>query len=88
MHYIVLIYQTYPQHNSNVHTAAQDWLHYKARVYFVKADHNSLGFLDKSKVRRLDNRLAAELGVKPLCDAELVQALKDRHGQSLRIYIT
>ena len=43
----------------------------------MKADHNSVGFLDKSKVRRLDNRLAAELGVKPLCDAELVQALKE-----------
>ena len=24
----------------------QDWLCYKAQVYFVKADHNSMGFLD------------------------------------------
>lgn len=55
----------------------EDWLTYKAQVYFVKADHNSMGVLDKPKVRRVDNRLAAELGVKPLCDSELVQALKD-----------
>ena len=31
---------------------------------------------DKPKARRVDNRLAAELGVKPLGDSELVQALK------------
>ena len=24
----------------------QDWLTYKAQVYFVKADHNSMGFLE------------------------------------------
>ena len=31
---------------------------------------------DKPKARRVDNRLAAELGVKPLGESELVQALK------------
>ena len=31
---------------------------------------------DKQKTRRVDNRLAAELGVKPLGDSELIQALK------------
>lgn len=58
----------------------EDWLTYKAQVYFVKADHNSMGFLDKPKARRVDNRLAAELGVKPLGDSELVQALKEASG--------
>jgi len=58
----------------------EDWLCYKAQVYFVKADHNSMGFLDKQKTRRVDNRLAAELGVKPLGDSELIQALKEASG--------
>lgn len=33
----------------------QDWLSYKARVYFVKADHNSMGFLDAWKCAREDH---------------------------------
>eukprot|EP00435_Cladocopium_sp_Y103_P020897 s662_g5.t1 len=35
---------------------------------------------DKPKARRVDNRLAAELGVKPLGDSELIQALKEASG--------
>ncbi|CAJ1412452.1 unnamed protein product [Effrenium voratum] len=59
----------------------QEWLTYKAQVFFVKADHNSAGVLDKPKARRVDNRLAAELGVKPLTDAELVKEIKDLGGE-------
>jgi len=53
------------------------WLRYKAKAYFFKADHVAAGFLDKAKIRRVENRLAAELGTKPLSDTELLRELRD-----------
>jgi len=53
----------------------EGWLEYKARCYFFKADHNGAGTVDKFKVRRVDSRVAAELGVKQMTDADLVKEL-------------
>ena len=73
----------------------ENWLSYKAQAYFFKADHTAAGFLDKAKTRRVENRLAAELGTKPLSDTELLRELRelitasdhgshgDSHGDSL-----
>lgn len=58
------------------------WLEYKASCYFFKADHNGAGNVDKFKVKRVDSRLAAELGVKQLTDAELVKELSGFTGTS------
>ncbi|CAE8599642.1 unnamed protein product, partial [Polarella glacialis] len=55
--------------------ADRGWLRYKARSYFFKADHNGKGHVDKFKVRRVDSRLAAELGVRQMTETELAQVL-------------
>ena len=55
----------------------ESWLTLKAQAYFFKADHTAAGFLDKAKIRRVENRLAAELGTKPLSDTELVRELRE-----------
>jgi len=52
------------------------WLKYRARAYFFKADHNGTGMIDKSKARRVNERLAAELNAKPLSDLALVQDMR------------
>jgi len=54
----------------------EGWLTFKARAYFFRADHHSIGVLDKGKVCRVDARLAAELGVKPLTDNEILKELQ------------
>lgn len=56
------------------------WLRYKAGCYFYKADHNGAGTIDKHKARRLDARLAAELGVKQLGDSQLVTEIRKNMG--------
>jgi len=56
------------------------WLKYKARSYFFKADHNEAGGVDKVKARRVNQRLAAELGVSQLKDEDLALEMK-RLGQ-------
>ena len=58
------------------------WLRYKAKAYFFKADHVAAGFLDKAKIRRVENRLAAELGTKPLSDTELLRELRELINRS------
>eukprot|EP00440_Ansanella_granifera_P056404 gb/GFBE01061128.1/.p1 GENE.gb/GFBE01061128.1/~~gb/GFBE01061128.1/.p1 ORF type:complete len:925 (+),score=157.38 gb/GFBE01061128.1/:1-2775(+) len=58
------------------------WLKYKARCYFFKADHNAVGSIDKAKARRVDNRLSAELGVRPWTETELVKELQRLCGQT------
>eukprot|EP00931_Biecheleriopsis_adriatica_P049171 TRINITY_DN28433_c0_g1_i1.p1 TRINITY_DN28433_c0_g1~~TRINITY_DN28433_c0_g1_i1.p1 ORF type:complete len:878 (+),score=179.92 TRINITY_DN28433_c0_g1_i1:44-2677(+) len=53
----------------------EQWLQFRARSCFLKADHNGLGTVDRFKARRTDSRLAADLGVRPLADSELVKEL-------------
>ena len=52
------------------------WLAFKSRSYFFRADHHSTGVVDKGKVGRVDARLAAELGVKPLAESEILKELQ------------
>ena len=61
----------------------ESWLAFKSRSYFLRADHHSTGAVDKGKVSRVDARLAAELGVKPLTEGEILKELQ-RLAQSTK----
>jgi len=54
----------------------ESWLAFKSRSYFFRADHHSTGAVDKAKISRVDARVAAELGVKPLAESELLKELQ------------
>jgi len=58
------------------------WLRHRACAYFHKADHNSLGAVDRAKARRVNERLAAELGAKPFSDSELLQEMQRCSGST------
>jgi len=62
--------------------ADSGWFRYKARAYFYKADHNASGMVDKPKARRVCCRLAFELGVKQMSDAEIVSEIRRLGRQS------
>merc|ERR1711879_88579 len=57
------------------------WLKFKAAAYFFKADHNAAGVVDKPKARRVNSRLAAELGVKQIGDGHFLYLLQ-QHSDS------